>query len=151
MGSTIASQWDLVCSDEFLLGVGQTVYFLGMTLGVFMAGILSDRFGRKKVIIGLILKVSACGLVTAAAPNFESFLIARFFTALGAIGIILLYRVSTRKVRPLPEVPGVPKENVNTSLPPPLLSFHCSLSILAMSMTIIFYKSIGLMVVIRCC
>lgn len=58
---TISSEFDLVCDREFLLSVGQTVFFFGMLCGGPISGILGDRFGRKPILIGMILLLSLTG------------------------------------------------------------------------------------------
>ena len=76
--------------SQYLLSVGQTVYFLGMTLGVFLVGILTDRLGRKPALVAVVATVGAFGAATAFAPSFPVFLVARFLTALGAIGVLVV-------------------------------------------------------------
>ncbi len=75
---------------QYLLSVGQTVYFLGMTLGVFLVGLLTDRLGRKPALVAVVATVGAFGAATAFAPSFPVFLVARFLTALGAIGVLVV-------------------------------------------------------------
>ena len=100
-GATISTEWDLVCSNEvtrltskgqlsqpllyyknvpflqYLLSVGQTVYFLGMTLGVFLVGLLTDRFGRRPALLLVVATASLFGVATAFTANFETFLATR--------------------------------------------------------------------------
>ena len=83
---TLASEFDLVCGREKLLSIGQTVYFFGMLCSGPMFGILSDRFGRKPMLIAAILMMSMSGLGSGLIPNFEVFLVFRFFTAMGEVG-----------------------------------------------------------------
>ena len=58
---TVSSEFDLVCEREFLLSVGQTVFFLGMLCAGPISGVLSDRFGRKPVLIAMIMLLSISG------------------------------------------------------------------------------------------
>ena len=36
-------QFDLVCSDDYLITISQSVYMLGILVGVVVSGILSDK------------------------------------------------------------------------------------------------------------
>lgn len=81
---TLASEFDLVCDREYLLSIGQTVYFLGMMCGGPVFGVLSDRFGRKPMLIASTLLMAISGIGSGLAPNFEMFLVFRFFSPMGA-------------------------------------------------------------------
>ena len=52
-----------------------------------MAGILSDKFGRKTLIVPLLLVMSALGLASAHMPNFPLFVASRSICAMTFIGI----------------------------------------------------------------
>ena len=55
-----------------------SVYMVGFGLGQFVIGSVSDRFGRRSVLLaGLIVYIVTAGLC-AAAPSFELLLFARF-------------------------------------------------------------------------
>ena len=49
-------------------------------------GRLSDRYGRRPALLAVVTLVSAFGAATSMVSSFEAFLVARFLTALGAIG-----------------------------------------------------------------
>jgi len=48
-GSTIITEWGLVCEKNFLAGLTQTFYMIGAFACLFV-GYFSDRFGRKKTL-----------------------------------------------------------------------------------------------------
>ena len=83
---TLASEFDLVCEREKLLSIGQTVYFFGQLCSGPMFGVLTDRFGRKPMLIAAMLMMALSGLGSGLIPNFEMFLVFRFFTAMGGVG-----------------------------------------------------------------
>ena len=81
---TLASEFNLVCDRENLLSIGQTVYFLGMLCGGPFFGILSDKYGRKPMLIASMLVMAISGIGSGLAPIFEVFLVFRFFSPMGA-------------------------------------------------------------------
>lgn len=85
--STITSDWDLVCEKESLVEWGQSLYFIGMISGVFLFGQLADMFGRKTILIPLLLAIALSGTITAFLPTFTGFIIGRFFNAMAVIGL----------------------------------------------------------------
>ena len=48
-------QFELYCGRTYLKGMGTTIYFTGFMVGVSFLSSLCDRFGRRKVNIGLLL------------------------------------------------------------------------------------------------
>jgi len=85
--STITSDWDLVCENESQKSKGQSLYFAGMISGVFLFGQLADMYGRKTILIPLLLAMATSGTITAFLPTLTGFFIGRFFNAMAVIGI----------------------------------------------------------------
>src|SRR5581483_2528816 len=69
----VANQAQLVLST-FLIGFG---------VGQFVMGPLSDRFGRRPVLLGGMVLYSIASLLAIAAPSFEPLLLARALQGLG--------------------------------------------------------------------
>ena len=63
-----------------------TSFVLGMGIGTFVTGPLSDRFGRKPVMAGGALIYSLAALVAWRAQSLEAMLAARVLQGLGAAG-----------------------------------------------------------------
>ena len=91
---TLTSEFDLVCGREKLLSIGQTVYFFGQLFSGPLFGMLSDRFGRKLMLVVAMLMMATSGLGSGLSPNFEMFLVFRFFTAMGAVGESLIIPIA---------------------------------------------------------
>ena len=53
------------------------VYFFGLIFGVFGAGLLSDKFGRKATLGPIGIALGTVGLITAAMPSVEAFVAVR--------------------------------------------------------------------------
>lgn len=65
------------------IGVISSVFFVGMILGALGGGRLSDKLGRRSVLVWATVLYSLGALATAFAPNYETMLISRFITGLG--------------------------------------------------------------------
>lgn len=63
-----------------------TVFVLGLGLGTFVAGPLSDRFGRKPVIVAGIGLYMAAAVMAALSTSLEMLLVARLLQGLGTAG-----------------------------------------------------------------
>ncbi|XP_062583415.1 organic anion transporter 3-like, partial [Saccostrea cucullata] len=80
--STILTEWDLVCDNKFLVDLSSTIYMVGNTLGALCLTPLSDKFGRKWIILGMLWIQGAVGIGTAFASSYAMFTVLRFFIAL---------------------------------------------------------------------
>lgn len=63
-----------------------TVFLLGLGLGTFVAGPLSDALGRKRVILGAIALYMIGSAVAVVSGSMSVLLVARFVQGLGASG-----------------------------------------------------------------
>ena len=63
-----------------------TSFVMGMGFGTFFTGPLSDRFGRKPVVIGGAILFSICAFIGWQSSTLEWVLAARFFQGIGAAG-----------------------------------------------------------------
>ncbi|XP_028450844.1 solute carrier family 22 member 5 [Perca flavescens] len=81
--STIVSEFDLVCSDQWKQPFTSTVYFLGILIGAFISGQLSDRFGRKPVFFATLAVQTFFSFVTIFSPSWTVFFILFFTSGLG--------------------------------------------------------------------
>ncbi|CAL1284205.1 unnamed protein product [Larinioides sclopetarius] len=80
---TIVDQWNLVCDREWLVSMAKTVYMLGFLFGSIANGQLSDRFGRRKVMLLCLCIFLVFAFLTLLSENIIMFLIFRFFLAFG--------------------------------------------------------------------
>uniref|UniRef100_A0A3P8UWN0 Solute carrier family 22 member 7b, tandem duplicate 3 n=1 Tax=Cynoglossus semilaevis TaxID=244447 RepID=A0A3P8UWN0_CYNSE len=78
--STITSQWDLVCERRGENKATATIFFVGVMFGNLTFGSLSDRYGRR--IMLLVSYVTALLFATASAfsTSYTMFAVLRFFT-----------------------------------------------------------------------
>ena len=85
--STITSEFSLLCGRDYLTSLAQTLYFVGMVLGVITFGVLADIYGRKKVLVPLLLGMAVTGIVTSQMPSYVTFIIGRVLNAFLVIAI----------------------------------------------------------------
>jgi MFS transporter, DHA1 family, multidrug resistance protein len=75
-----------------------SVYLVGYAIGQVFYGPLSDRHGRRPVILAALVMYSLASLACALAPSIELLLAARFFQAVGGAGAIVLARAVVRDI-----------------------------------------------------
>jgi DHA1 family bicyclomycin/chloramphenicol resistance-like MFS transporter len=63
-----------------------TAFFIGLALGQFVYGPLSDRFGRKRLLFAGLGLYCACAAAASFAPSLEVLVAIRFVWGLGAAG-----------------------------------------------------------------
>jgi DHA1 family bicyclomycin/chloramphenicol resistance-like MFS transporter len=73
-----------------------TVYLIGIAAGQLIYGPLSDRFGRRPVLIASLAVFLAASLIAAFAPSIQWLIAARVVQALGACGGLVLGRAMAR-------------------------------------------------------
>lgn len=89
-GSTVPTlleyqDWNL---DPATAGTIGSLALVGMLLGTLSVGILTDRLGRRRIMLGCIAWFSTCMLLTFFAPSVEVFGALRFLTGLGLGGVV---------------------------------------------------------------
>lgn len=74
---SVASQFNLVCGNDYLRSVSQSMYMAGKMVGALGAGMLSDKFGRKRMILIASICVLLFGIVISFSPSMIVFTILR--------------------------------------------------------------------------
>jgi putative MFS transporter len=91
LAPSIRAEWGLSLGQ---VGSVTSAVFLGMLIGAVLGGRLSDRWGRKTLLIWSSVFYSLASLVSAMAPNFEVLVVGRILTGVGvqaATGVIMVY------------------------------------------------------------
>uniref|UniRef100_A0A3Q3WZ73 Major facilitator superfamily (MFS) profile domain-containing protein n=1 Tax=Mola mola TaxID=94237 RepID=A0A3Q3WZ73_MOLML len=83
--STIVTEFDLVCNEEWKQPLTSTIFFLGVLCGSFIAGQLSDRFGRKPVLFVTMAVQVIFTIIEMFSPSWTVFVIFLFFNGLGQV------------------------------------------------------------------
>lgn len=77
--SSIASEYNLVCDNKWLIDLTQSILNLGFLVGGFTLGYAADRYGRITIYLYSAFGAGLCGIIVAFAPNIVVFSIFRFF------------------------------------------------------------------------
>ncbi|CAH1102516.1 unnamed protein product [Psylliodes chrysocephalus] len=79
---SILQEYDLQCeNNEWKLTMVGTVNSVGQFVGLFLGGLISDRFGRKFVLIWGMIFCAVFGLLRTCMTSYEWFLVFEFLDA----------------------------------------------------------------------
>ncbi|XP_015973899.1 solute carrier family 22 member 5 isoform X2 [Rousettus aegyptiacus] len=83
--STIVTEWDLVCANDWKAPLSISMFFIGVLLGSFISGQLSDRFGRKNVLFVTMGMQTGFSFLQVFSKNFEMFTVLFVLVGMGQI------------------------------------------------------------------
>lgn len=89
---TLPSMAEVFNTTPSLVQMGLATSMLGLAVGQIFFGPLSDKYGRKAVLISAMVLFSASTIAAIYSPNIEFFNICRFIQGLGGSGGIVLSR-----------------------------------------------------------
>ncbi|MEA2740849.1 MAG: transporter, family, multidrug resistance protein [Acetobacteraceae bacterium] len=73
-----------------------TLYLIGLAIGQLLYGPVSDRFGRRPVLLVGLTLFTAASIVTAVAPNASVLIAARILQSIGGCAGLVLGRAAVR-------------------------------------------------------
>nr|XP_056708558.1 solute carrier family 22 member 6-B-like [Euleptes europaea] len=85
--STVVTEWDLVCDFRTLKQMAQSIYMAGVLVGAIVFGGLSDKFGRKALLVWSCLQMAVSGSCAAFSPSFTAYCIFRFLSGMAVSGV----------------------------------------------------------------
>ncbi|XP_055458843.1 solute carrier family 22 member 21-like [Psammomys obesus] len=83
--STIVSEWNLVCKDDWKAAFTTSCFYVGVLLGSFISGQLSDRFGRKNVLFLTMGIHTGFSFIQVFSVNLEMFIVLYTIVGMGHI------------------------------------------------------------------
>ncbi|KAF6365326.1 solute carrier family 22 member 2 [Rhinolophus ferrumequinum] len=94
-GSSIVTEFNLVCANSWMLDLFQSAVNVGFFVGSVSIGYIADRFGRKLCLLVTILINATSGVLMAISPTYTWMLIFRLIQGLVSkaswlIGYILI-------------------------------------------------------------
>ncbi|KAF6718912.1 Solute carrier family 22 member 7 [Oryzias melastigma] len=90
LSSTTSSEWDLVCNEKHLNQALATYFFLGVTLGAIVFGQLSDKFGRKSMILVAFISSTLLGATSAFSTSYVMFAVSRALCGMALSGMSII-------------------------------------------------------------
>ncbi|XP_023225876.1 organic cation transporter protein-like isoform X2 [Centruroides sculpturatus] len=84
---TIVEKWNLVCDKSWLISMSQSVYMAGILLASLLLGHISDRFGRRPVLLISFVSTFCSGIICAFSPSYIVFTVMRFIIGCGKSGL----------------------------------------------------------------
>ena len=90
MDSTIIIENDLVCANFFWPTIIDEFFFLGLFIGSFVFGVLSDRIGRRHTLLLSVVCCAVGNIICCVMPNHWSYAIPRILASAGAEGAFVL-------------------------------------------------------------
>ncbi|XP_045903521.1 solute carrier family 22 member 7-like [Micropterus dolomieu] len=91
--STLTSQWDLVCDRRGKNKATATIFFVGVMFGAMSFGSLSDRYGRRIMLLVSYVSAMIFAFASAFSTSYVMFAVLRFFTGFCITGIVIVSTV----------------------------------------------------------
>ncbi|XP_062375614.1 solute carrier family 22 member 7-like [Sardina pilchardus] len=91
--STLATEWDLVCDKRGLNKATATIFFVGVMFGAMTFGGLSDRYGRRIMLLVSYVSGMAFALLSVFSTSYIMFAVLRFLSGFCITGIVIVTSV----------------------------------------------------------
>ncbi|XP_041921728.1 solute carrier family 22 member 7-like [Alosa sapidissima] len=91
--STLATEWDLVCDKKGLNKATATIFFVGVMFGAMTFGGLSDRYGRRIMLLVSYVSGMSFALISVFSTSYVMFAVLRFLSGFCITGIVIVTSV----------------------------------------------------------
>ncbi|XP_037253013.1 solute carrier family 22 member 4-like isoform X4 [Falco rusticolus] len=79
------AQWNLVCDDDWKAPLTTSLFFVGVLIGSFISGQLSDRFGRKNILFSTMAVQTGFSFLQIFSTSWEMFTVLFLIVGMGQI------------------------------------------------------------------
>ncbi|XP_072486098.1 solute carrier family 22 member 4 isoform X1 [Notamacropus eugenii] len=83
--TTIITEWNIVCDENWKPPLTTSLFFVGVLLGSFISGQLSDRFGRKIILFVTMAVQTGFSFLQIFSINWEMFTVLFVIVGMGQI------------------------------------------------------------------
>ncbi|KAG8066197.1 hypothetical protein GUJ93_ZPchr0004g39337 [Zizania palustris] len=83
VGPSVQLEWKLTSHQESMI---TSVVFVGMLIGAYSWGVVSDNYGRRRGFLFTAIVTSGAGFLSAFAPNYVALICLRFLVGIGLGG-----------------------------------------------------------------
>ncbi|XP_056659705.1 solute carrier family 22 member 20-like [Monodelphis domestica] len=87
--SASSKDWDLVCGQKPLKSIVQTIYMGGQQAGSIVFGILSDRYGRRTMLLCSSLMATIVGSCASFMPTYAGYVVFLFLNGVALTGVTI--------------------------------------------------------------
>ncbi|XP_069357934.1 organic cation transporter protein-like isoform X1 [Maniola hyperantus] len=88
VGDTIISEWNLVCDQANLTVLGEVLFLVGVGVGGVIGGWISDKFGRKRILMGMMIAQSALAILSLLVQTYLQYIVVRLFMGLVSVSVV---------------------------------------------------------------
>ncbi|XP_045499055.1 organic cation transporter protein-like isoform X1 [Colias croceus] len=88
VGDTIISEWGLVCDKASLTNLAEVVFLIGVGIGGVVGGWISDRFGRKRILMAMAATQSALAILSLLVSSYVQYVIVRLIMGLVSVSVV---------------------------------------------------------------
>ncbi|XP_032625088.1 solute carrier family 22 member 4 isoform X3 [Chelonoidis abingdonii] len=85
LAAPLFSAWNLVCEDDWKTPLTTSLFFVGVLIGSFISGQLSDRFGRKNILFATMAVQTGFSFVQIFSTSWEMFTVLFLIVGMGQI------------------------------------------------------------------
>ncbi|XP_072407065.1 solute carrier family 22 member 6-like [Chiloscyllium punctatum] len=87
--ASTVTEWDLVCDQRSLRWITQSIYMAGLLVGAMVLGRLSDKFGRRSLLLWSHFQMAVSGTCAAFSSSYPLLCFWRFLCGIATSGLIL--------------------------------------------------------------
>jgi len=83
---TLVTEYDLVCSEKWKKGLIGVMYMIGLFIGSYIIGFISDRYGRKIAMMGSLVLLALGGSLAGVMPYYSLYVSCYVVAAIAGYG-----------------------------------------------------------------